>query len=307
MQTRKEWGKMGILKLLVKKIKNFSELVSFEHTIFSSSFILIAMVVGSMQVYSIPWCGWETFVLCILALISARNFAMGFNRFRDRDIDKDNPRTSSRPSVDGRISLMGLVCFNVFNALLFLFISYFVNPLAFALSVPFLLILAFYSYTKRFSAIAHWVLGVCLGLAPIAGVIAVMGEIPLWSVFLSIGVLFWVAGFDLLYSIQDIEFDKIHKLHSIPAYFGVEKTLWISRLCHIFAVGFWIAFVYEAQLGLIAQIGVAISALMLCYEQYLVKLHLKHIPKAFFVTNGYLGIIFFVCILADSIREAYGF
>lgn len=298
---------MNLFQALGRRIKNFSDLVAFEHTIFSSSFILIAIVVASMQVYGIPWCGWETFILCILALVSARNFAMGFNRLKDRDIDIRNLRTNKRPSVDGRISLSGLVAFNVINALIFIFVSYFINTLAFYLCVPFLVILAFYSYTKHFSAIAHWVLGVCLGLAPIAGVIAVMGEIPLWSIFLSVGVLFWVAGFDLLYSIQDIEFDKDNHLHSIPAYFGVKATLWISRLCHLIAVGFWVSFVYEAQLGKIAEIGVVLSALMLCYEQYLVSVHLKNIPKAFFVTNGYLGMIFFICILIDSIRVVYGY
>ncbi|MCX2716780.1 4-hydroxybenzoate polyprenyltransferase [Helicobacter sp. MIT 21-1697] len=298
---------MNLFQALGKQIKNFSDLVAFEHTIFSSSFILIAMVVASMQMYGIPWCGWETFILCIFALVSARNFAMGFNRLKDRDIDALNFRTNKRPSVDGRISLSGLVAFNVINALIFICVSYCINTLAFYLCAPFLVILAFYSYTKRFSAIAHWVLGVCLGLAPIAGVIAVMGEIPLWSIFLSVGVLFWVAGFDLLYSIQDIEFDKDNHLHSIPAYFGVKATLWISRLCHILAIGFWASFVYEAQLGKIAELGVVLSALMLCYEQYLVSVHLKNIPKAFFVTNGYLGMIFFICILIDSIKAVYGY
>lgn len=292
---------MSVLQNLSKQIKNFSELVAFEHTIFSSSFILIAMVVASMQQYGVAWCGWETFLLCVLALITARNFAMGFNRFKDRDIDAQNLRTNSRPSVDGRIKLSALIAFNIINALLFVAVSYLINTLAFYLSVPFLAILAFYSYTKRFSVVAHWVLGVCLGLAPIAGVIAVMGEVPLWSVLLSLGVLFWVAGFDLLYSIQDMDFDKAKNLHSIPAYFGLRATLWISRLCHIVAVLFWGCFVYEAHLGVVAWIGVGLGALMLSYEQYLVSVHLKNIPKAFFVTNGYLGIIFFVCILLDSV------
>ena len=298
---------MSMFRTFKMQLKSFSDLVAFEHTIFSSSFILIAMVVASMQMYGIPWCGWGTLLLCTLALISARNFAMGFNRLKDRDIDILNARTKARPSVDGRISLAWLLIFNVFNALLFVCVSYFINNLAFYLCVPFLAILAFYSYTKRFSAIAHWVLGVCLGLAPIAGVIAIMGEITLWSVLLSAGVLFWVAGFDLLYSLQDMEFDKANDLHSIPAYFGVRVTLWISRCCHLFAVGFWAGFVYVAELHIIAQIGVCLAAMILCYEQYLVSVHLKNIPKAFFVTNGYLGIMLFLCILADSIGVVYGY
>ena len=156
---------MVMFRSLRRQIRNFSDLVAFEHTIFSSSFILIAIVVASMQKYEIPWCGWGTFILCV------RNLP-----------------TNKRPSVDGRISLAALIVFNVFNALIFVCVSYFINTLAFYLCVPFLIILAFYSYTKRFSAMAHWVLGVCLGLAPIAGVIAVMGEITLWSVFWSVEV-----------------------------------------------------------------------------------------------------------------------
>lgn len=297
---------MGILQSLSAQIKNFSELVAFEHTIFSSSFILIAMVVASMQAHQIPWCGFETLGLCALALVSARNFAMGFNRLKDRDIDERNERTSGRPSVDGRISLRAMWVFNLLNAALFVLASYLINPLAFALSVPFLAILALYSYMKRWSALAHWVLGLCLALAPIAGVIAVLGEIPLWSVWLSLGVLFWVAGFDLLYSLQDMDFDKRNHLHSIPARFGAGATLWISRVCHICAVLFWLAFVVDSKLGVLAYVGVGLSACMLAYEQYLVSLHFKHIPKAFFVTNGYLGILFFAFVLADCLRSVYG-
>lgn len=298
---------MAILRYMGRQVLHFSELVAFHHTIFSSSFILIAMVVASMEAYNLPWCGWERLILCAIALISARNFAMGFNRFKDRDIDVLNARTAMRPSVDGRISLFSLIAFNVFNALIFIATCYLINDLALYLSVPFLAILAFYSYTKRFSAIAHFVLGLCLGLAPIAGVIAISGSISLWSVLLSIGVLFWVAGFDLLYSIQDLDFDKSHHLHSIPAKFGLKATLIISRICHILAVIFWLSFVYVAELGILAYIGVGLSALMLVYEQYLVSLHLHNIPKAFFVSNGYLGIIFFICIVLDSLRAVYGY
>lgn len=297
---------MNIFQQIGAKCKDFSELVAFEHTIFSSSFILIAMVVASMQIYSVPWCGWDTFILCIFALISARNFAMGFNRLKDRDIDIRNERTSKRPSVDGRISSFAMIVFNFINAAIFIFVSYLINPLAFTLSVPFLFVLALYSYMKRISAIAHWVLGLCLGLAPIAGVIAVLGEITLWSVWLSCGVLFWVAGFDLLYSLQDMEFDKHNHLYSIPSRFGAAVTLWISRICHVLAVSFWLLFVFYAHLGLLAFVGVFFCACMLFYEQYLVNLHFKHIPKAFFVTNGYLGILFFVMIVADCLRSMYG-
>lgn len=292
---------MSFFHFVGRKIKDFSELVVFEHTIFSSSFILIAIVVASMQKSNTPWCGWETLLLCALALVSARNFAMGFNRLLDRDIDKANARTLHRPSVDGRIGILPLVLFNLLNALIFIATSYFINDLAFFLSIPFLIILASYSCMKRLSFLAHWVLGVCLALAPIAGVIAIRGEITLWCLLLSVGVLFWVAGFDLLYSLQDMEFDKQNHLHSIPSKFGESATLWLSRISHLLATIFWCAFILESDLGLLAYIGVGLSALMLCYQQYLVSLHFKNIPKAFFATNGYLGIVFFIFILADCI------
>lgn len=296
---------MRSLKLF-KNLKNFSELVVFEHTVFSSAFILISMIVASVELNHQVWFGFKTLFLCALALISARNFAMGFNRYCDREIDIKNPRTDKRPSVDGRISPLGMMIFCIINAFIFIGVSFLINHLAFYLSVPFLIILGGYSYMKRFSSLAHIVLGISLGLAPIAGVIAVMDYIPLWSLFLSIGVVFWVGGFDLLYSLQDIEFDKKFKLYSIPAIFGERKTLLISRLFHILAVVFWGAFVYASNGMIFAYIGLFISMLMLIYEQYLVSLDFKNIPKAFFVTNGYLGFVFLIFILIDGISRTYG-
>ncbi|WP_199764019.1 menaquinone biosynthesis prenyltransferase MqnP [Helicobacter felis] len=282
------------------RIKLFGELVALEHTIFSSMFILIAIVVASVQRYASLWCGPELLLLCLLALLGARNFAMGFNRLVDRKFDRNNPRTQNRPSVDGRIQLGGLILFCVLNALLFVGVSYLINALAFVLSFPFLLILGGYSYMKRFSALAHVILGVSLGLAPIAGVVAVLGEIPLWSVFLALGVVFWVAGFDLLYSLQDMEFDKRVGLHSVPAKFGAQKTLELSRLAHVLAVLCWGGFVWCASLGWLAFSGLVVSMGILVYEQLLVHRDFKNIPKAFFVSNGYLGVVFFVFILLDG-------
>lgn len=281
-------------------LKHFSELVAFEHTIFSASFILIAMCVASVEVNLSLWVGWETFTLCALALISARNFAMGFNRLCDRDIDARNARTKNRPSVDGRISARSIAIFCVLNALVFILASAMINSLAFVLSVPFLAILGGYSLMKRFSSLAHLVLGISLGLAPIAGVIAVAGAVPLWSVLLACGVAFWVAGFDVLYSLQDIQVDKQEGLFSIPARFGVKRSLWLSRGFHCCAVGLWCGFAYMADLGALAWIGVGLSACMLIYEQYLVHKNFANIPKAFFVANGYLGFVLLACIIGDG-------
>ncbi len=277
------------------QIKKYMELVTFSHTIFSVPFILIAMIVAADG-----WFGWKLLVLGLLAAVSARNFAMAVNRFVDRDIDAKNPRTKNRISVRGEINESEMKLFILANALIFIGVAYLINSLAFWLSIPVLIILGGYSYFKRFSEFAHLILGVSLGLAPIAGAIAVTGEIPCWSVFLAFGVMFWVAGFDILYSLQDMEFDKNEGLHSIPAKIGEEGALFISKMFHIFTVVFWACFVAYAHLGFFGWLGVIFAAAMLYYEQKLVNRDFKNIPKAFFTVNGYLGIIFLVLIILDK-------
>ncbi|MCT7594236.1 menaquinone biosynthesis prenyltransferase MqnP [Aliarcobacter butzleri] len=284
------------MKKLMKKLNDFSELVMFQHSIFALPFIFIAMVVAANG-----WFGFKLLILGILAAVTARNFAMGFNRYMDRDIDALNPRTINRPNVDGRISANAMFIFVVVNALLFILIAYFVNDLAFILSLPILIIIGSYSYFKRFSYLAHIILGISLALAPIAGVVAVSENIPLWVIFLSIGVMFWVAGFDLLYSLQDIEVDKKLGLHSVPSVFGVEKTMLFSKVFHALTVIFWLLFVIYSSSSYFAYLAVIISALMLSYEHYLVNKDFKKIDRAFFTVNGYLGIVFFLLIVLDNI------
>lgn len=284
---------MGDLK---QKIKDFNELVMFEHSIFSLPFIFIAMVIAADG-----WFGFWLLLLGVLAALSARNFAMGVNRYADRDVDANNPRTQNRPNVDGRLDSSSILIFIAVNALAFVVVAALINPLAFKLSIPILLILGSYSYFKRFSALAHIILGISLGLAPIAGVVAVSAEIPLWSVLLSLGVIFWVAGFDLLYSLQDMEFDQEFGLHSIPSKYGAEATLFISALFHALAVLFWILFIWAADLGSLAYIAAFGSGFVLYYEQKLVRKDFTQIDRAFFTVNGYLGIAFFIFIVLDRI------
>lgn len=284
----------------IKKLNDFNELVMFKHSIFSLPFIFIAMVVSSKQINNSPWFGLELFILGILAALSARNFAMGFNRYMDRDIDALNPRTVNRPNVDGRISVFGMLAFTLLNALGFIIVAYFVNDLAFKLAIPILLVIGSYSYFKRFSYLAHIILGISLALAPIAGVVAVSETIPLWTIFLSFGVMFWVAGFDLLYSLQDIDVDKELGLHSIPSKFGAEKTMLISKVFHALTVIFWLLFAISSQSSTFAYIAVIVSAIMLSYEHYLVNKDFRKIDKAFFTVNGYLGIIFLILIIIDN-------
>jgi 4-hydroxybenzoate polyprenyltransferase len=277
---------------MIEKLSNFSELVMFQHSIFSLPFIFIAMLTAAHG-----WFGWKLLFLGALAAVSARNFAMGVNRYLDRDIDQINPRTRNRPSVDGRVSDKDMQLFILGNAILFVVVSYFINTLALVLSVPILAFLAGYTYFKRFSASAHLVLGASLGLAPIAGAIAVLGEIPLWSVYLGIGVMFWVAGFDLLYSLQDMEFDRQHGLHSIPAKLGEKRTLAISRLFHLLAIVFWGLYVGPSHIGSYGTMAVIVSALLLGYEHLLVLEDTKNINKAFFTVNGYLGFVFLFFVI----------
>ena len=282
-----------------KSVADFSELIMFKHSVFSLPFIFIAMIVASYHDSGSGWFGWRLLFLGVLAAVTARNFAMGVNRYLDRDIDKLNPRTKNRPSVDGRVNNTQMLGFIFLNAVLFIVVSYFVNTLALELAIPILIVLGIYTIFKRFSALAHLVLGVSLGLAPIAGVVAVSGEITLWSFYLAVGVMFWVAGFDLLYSLQDIEFDKSHNLHSVPSTFGVKKTMWIAKIFHLFTFLFWIAFVVQADLGIWAQMAIFFSAVMLAYEHYLVNKDFTKIDKAFFNFNGYLGFVFILLIILE--------
>jgi len=279
---------------MIQKLKDFNELVMFQHTIFSLPFIFIAMIVAAEG-----WFGWKLLLLGLFAAIGARNFAMGLNRYADRVYDANNPRTANRPSVDGRISATAMMAFTAANALLFIVVAYMINALAFYLSIPILAILASYSYFKRFSEWAHLVLGVSLGLAPIAGVVAVEAYIPMWSLFLSLGVLFWVAGFDLLYSLQDIDFDKEEGLFSIPSRYGAEATLFISALFHSMTILFWLFFAAEANLGFFGWLAVLFSALMLAYEHHLVRKDFTKIDRAFFTVNGYLGVMFLLLVMID--------
>jgi len=254
-----------------------------------------------MVVAASGWFGWSLLLLGTLAALTARNFAMGFNRYLDRDIDALNPRTINRPSVDGRINANQMLAFTLLNGIGFIVVAYFVNPLAFDLAIPILIIVGSYSYFKRFSALAHIILGVSLGLAPIAGVVAVSETITLWSVYLAIGVLFWVAGFDLLYSLQDIEVDKKLGLHSIPSKYGAKKTMLFSKIMHVLTIIFWSLFVISAELGLFGYLAILVSAIMLTYEHIIVNRDFTKIDKAFFTINGYLGIIFFILIILDTI------
>ncbi|EAH5217203.1 4-hydroxybenzoate polyprenyltransferase [Campylobacter upsaliensis] len=287
------------MSVLWVKIKDILELVVFKHSIFALPFLLSAMIVASKLKNDSVWFGFSALILGIICAVSARNFAMATNRLMDEDIDKDNPRCKDRPNISGRIGKMSVWGFILVNALVFIVCSYFINPLAFYLSFSVLFLLAFYSAFKRFSSLAHLVLGFCLGLAPVAGSIIVLGEIHLFSVILCLGVTFWTAGFDLLYSLQDMEYDKKVGLHSVPAKFGANATLFISAFCHFLATLFWLLFVWVAPLGGLAFFGVLICGAILMAEHLIVRKNFAHIDRAFFTLNGYLSVVFFIFVLVD--------
>ncbi|EAK0996972.1 4-hydroxybenzoate polyprenyltransferase [Campylobacter upsaliensis] len=287
------------MSVLWVKIEDILELVVFKHSIFALPFLLSAMIVASKLKNDSVWFGFSALILGIICAVSARNFAMATNRLMDEDIDKDNPRCKDRPNISGRIGKMSVWGFILVNALVFIVCSYFINPLAFYLSFPVLFLLAFYSAFKRFSSLAHLVLGFCLGLAPVAGSIIVLGEIHLFSVILCLGVTFWTAGFDLLYSLQDMEYDKKVGLHSVPAKFGANATLFISAFCHFLATLFWLLFVWVAPLGGLAFFGVLICGAILMAEHLIVRKNFAHIDRAFFTLNGYLSVVFFIFVLVD--------
>ncbi len=289
-------GKMAKFKEILSDI---NELIVFKHSVFALPFIFTAMITASKLQNGSVWFGWKLLFLGILCAVSARSFAMALNRYLDEDIDRANPRCASRPSVDGRIGRGNLLLFIIANAVVFIAVSALINSLALKLSVPILAALGRYSYFKRFSETAHLMLGFCLGLAPIAGAIAVSGGIPLWSVLLCFGVVFWVGGFDVLYSLQDMEFDRTAGLYSIPALYGKEASMFISKIFHAVAVLFWLLFCAAANLGFFAYLGVAACATILYFEHKIVQKDFSKIDRAFFMLNGYLGIAFFAFVFVN--------
>ncbi|WP_273405055.1 menaquinone biosynthesis prenyltransferase MqnP [Campylobacter avium] len=287
------------MKELYRKIDTLLELVVFKHSIFALPFLFVSILVASKMANDSLWFGFKLLFLALICAVSARNFAMATNRFLDEDIDKDNPRCQNRPNISGKIDRFSVLIFILVNAFIFIISSYFINSLAFYLSFLVLLILGAYSTFKRFSSLAHFVLGFCLGLASIAGSVMILGKIELYSVLLCLGISFWTAGFDLLYSLQDIDYDREKNLFSVPAKFGVQATLFMSACSHALAVVFWLLFAYIAKLGIISFVGIALCAVILFFEQRIVRKNFEHIDRAFFTLNGYLSILFLIFVWVD--------
>src|ERR1700761_8582460 len=217
-------------------MKKYLSLVTFTHTIFAMPFAFIGFFLA-VSTTNHPF-EWPKLVMMVLCMIFARNSAMAFNRYLDRDIDSKNPRTKQRDIPSGRISPAAALTFTIINCLLFIATTWLINPLCFYLSPVALLVVLGYSATKRFTALCHLVLGLGLSLAPIGAYLVVTGAFALLPIFFSLSVLCWVSGFDIIYALQDEDFDRNEKLHSIPAWLGKVNALRLSTLLHIFSAAF---------------------------------------------------------------------
>jgi len=271
------------------KLKVILEMIKFEHTIFALPFAYMGMVLAANGLPRIAEIFWIT-----VAMVGARSFAMAINRYIDREIDARNPRTEDRAIPAGKLNNNYVLMFSAISLAIFFVATYQLAPLARlvwpAIVFPFLI----YSYTKRFTWLSHVVLGVSLGLAPIAAWIAITNGLSWPVVALGAAVTLWVAGFDIIYACQDIDFDRKDKLFSIPAVFGVQKALLVTRTFHVLTVGLLFTVGVAFNLGVVYYIGVAITALLLAYENRMVKADdLSKVNMAFFTINGFISLQIF--------------
>ncbi|TXH58341.1 MAG: 4-hydroxybenzoate octaprenyltransferase [Bacteroidia bacterium] len=309
-------------------MKNYLSLVKFSHTVFALPFAMIGFTLGiyyffalyklanpfdafqpafllnTYAKYPLPFFIIYKLVFVLICMVTARNAAMAFNRYIDRKYDEKNPRTAIREIPAGIITSKNAMIFIVINCILFVVATYCINTLCFYLSPIALSVILGYSLTKRFTFLCHLILGVGLGLAPIGAFLAVTGKFEILPLFFSFAVLFWVAGFDIIYALQDEQFDKENKLYSIPSYFGQDKAKWIARLLHVasilclFGAGIYGNFVFTYWLGF------AVFVALLFYQHFLVLQYgLEKIDLAFFTTNGIASILFSLCVITEIIMH----
>lgn len=285
-------------------MKKYFSLVLFAHSIFALPFAMIGFFLGVTTTDN-PF-NWLKLVLVLLCMVFARNAAMAFNRYLDRNIDAKNPRTQMRDIPAGKVSANEALTFVVINCILFTVTTFFINNLCFYLSPIALFVVLFYSYTKRFTALCHLVLGLGLSLAPIGAYIAVTGMFNLVPVLYSFAVLFWVSGFDIIYALQDEDFDKGEKLHSIPAALGIKNALNLSVVLHILSAICVILPIFFSNFSWVYYIGVAFFCTMLTYQHLLVKpTDISKVNRAFATTNGYASVVFAICFLLDAFLRTY--
>ncbi len=277
-------------------ITRYLSLIKFEHTIFALPFALISLLVAADGRPSL-----STLLWVMVAMVGARSAAMAFNRLVDAGIDADNPRTADRHIPAGLVSRKGAALFVVLSAMVLVLAAYMLNPLCFQLSPVALLVVLAYSYMKRVTPLAHLVLGLGLGIAPVGAWLAVTGEFAAFPIWLAAAVMFWVAGFDTIYGCQDAEYDRKVGLQSLASRLGVQRALMLSRVFHVLSVAFMAgAFRRADNLGVLSLMGVAGMIALLGWEQTLVRGgDLRRIDKAFFEINSWIGMMLLAVVLLD--------
>ena len=280
-------------------MRKYLLLIKFSHTIFAMPFAFIGFFLASKQ----DDFEWVTLLHVVLCMVFARSAAMAFNRYIDRNIDKANERTRKlRKIPNGTITAKNALVFVIINSLLFIVVTFFINPLCFSLSPIALFIILGYSFTKRLTSLCHLVLGLGLSLAPIGAYLSVSGEFAIIPILFSFVVLFWVSGFDIIYSLQDEEFDKSQKLHSIPVLLGKKNALIVSKLLHFLTFSVLSIASSLGDFGSYYWIGFWIFSTLLIYQHTLVRHDdLRKINLAFFTTNGIASIIFGASVILDII------
>ena len=284
---------------IVSKIGIFLEMIKFAHTIFALPFAFTGALLAAGGFPTLRQTVW-----IILAMVGARTAAMAMNRLIDADIDGRNPRTAVRAIPAGLIGRGLTFIFIIASIALMLFSAYMLNPLCLRLSPIALFFLLLYSYCKRFTSLAHVVLGICLAAAPIGAWVAIRGTIDAPALVLGGVVLFWVAGFDILYALQDLEFDRAAGLHSIPVLLGVNGSLWAARIFHLIMIGLLFTLFNLMNLGAIFLVGILTTVAMLLYEHLLLKDgNLEKLNAAFFNMNGYISVSIVLFTAADVLTR----
>jgi 4-hydroxybenzoate polyprenyltransferase len=301
----------------MRTVKSYFSLVKFSHTIFAMPFAMIGfglavrelllLHAGDQNYFADPSVTysnnkplWLTFLLVIICMVTARSAAMGFNRFLDRNFDAKNPRTAIREIPAGIISANSALMFVIVNCVAFILATYFINTICFFLSPVALFVILFYSYTKRFTPLCHLVLGLGLSLAPIGAYLAVTGHFSLLPILFSFAVLFWVSGFDIIYALQDVEFDQSQSLYSIPVILGKYNALRVSEALHILSATMVIAAGFIGNFGWLYWAGIGVFIGMLFYQHSVVKPNdLRRVNLAFMTANGIASVVFAVFVLAD--------
>jgi len=279
-------------------IRNYLSLVKFSHTIFALPFALIGFFLATA--YHNYEFHWTTLLKVVLCMIFARSAAMAFNRWADRNIDQLNPRTAIREIPAGIIKGSSAIWFIILNCSLFVLITWFINPLCFYLSPVALCIILGYSYTKRFTSLCHFILGLGLSLAPIGAYLSVTETFHILPIFYSVVVLFWVSGFDIIYALQDDDFDKENNLFSVPVGLGKKNALLLSSAIHVVCAAFLVIAGLWACFGIWYWAGSIVFIFLLAYQHTLVKPHdLSKVNLAFFATNGIASLVFAIFMLAE--------